>query len=311
MSTRTQIEYTGREGYSLQPEYQFSHNGFGLLQLSVNYEHDIDRAGKSWLDFARGAPLLPASGPLSNSLSESTWTLVKAEETGRDGNILRIKAMYAAIEGNAAVSQTEAVITSAAVSEPIESHPNFSVVQIPEIGDSKSSGDPVPLGGLFTNNAPPILQAAPDPKNPYRAYWVSGESSPGIFPWQFVSFLPTTDNKEVNRKAGVKSWFRPSITMRLTAYTSDSDIATETAYMVGWIMDATTFGLFSIPETYVNIVERDPIVSKKVGNGKNWLVTGTNVEVYGGLYKVTADLLLSGAVGWDPDIYPSYSQIAT
>lgn len=309
MTTRTQKQYTGTESKAiLQPDYQFSHNGYGLLQLSVNFDCDINEAGKSWLTFKRGDSFPATSGPLGTALNKVKWTLVKADEAGRDGDIMRIRAMYAAIEGDNTISQTEANITSAAVSEPIESHPNFSVIQVPAIANNGGPTNNQPLGGTFTNGTPPIIQNAPDPKNPFRAYWVTGQAGPGVFPWQFVTFLPTTNNTEVNRKAGVKSWFRPSITMRLTAYTSDAQAASDTAYRVGWIIDTDGYGIFSWPDVYDRIVADDPIISDEFGK-KNWLVTGTNVEVYGGLYKVTADLLLSGAVGWDPDIYPKNSQI--
>jgi hypothetical protein len=36
---------------------------------------------------------------------------------------------------------------------------------------------------------------------------------------------------------------------------------------------------------------------------KSFLVTGTSVERFGSLWKVTADLMLSGLSGWDKDIY--------
>lgn len=310
MATQTQKAYGVSPIYVLQPDYQFSHNGYGLLQLAANFDFDVNQAGKSSEStFLRGDPFPSGNGPLSDALKDYTWTLIKAEEVGRDGNLARIKAMYAAIEKPFDVTQTEATITSAAVSEPIESHPNFSVIQIPAINDPSREGPQVPLGGKFVNNTPPFPKYTFDPNNPYRAYWSSGQSTIGIFPYQFNAFLPTTNNNEVNRKAGVKSWFRPSITMRLTSYTSDIQKASETAYMVGWIIDTDGYGIFSWPDVYSRIVSDDPIVSEKFGNKKNWLVTGTNVEVYGGLYKVTADLLLSGAIGWDPDIYPTYSQM--
>jgi hypothetical protein len=38
---------------------------------------------------------------------------------------------------------------------------------------------------------------------------------------------------------------------------------------------------------------------------RNFLVTNCSVERFGNLFKVTADLMLSGLSGWDSDIYPS------
>jgi hypothetical protein len=307
-------EYGQNPEYVLQPDYQFSHNGYGLLQLACNFDVDISRAGESATIFRRGSALPNGGGPLSKALAggSTTWTLVKADEVGRDGNLARVRAFYAAIEGGETTSQTEATVTSAAVSESIESHPNFSVHQVPTIGVNGETynGSKVPLGGVFTNGSPPIIQSAADPKNPFRAYWYSQPGNPGVFPWQFIGFLPSTDNNNVNRKAGVKSWFRPAITMKLVAYTSDAQKATETGYSTGWIITQPSYGVFTIPEIYQNIVSQDPIKPEELGPSKNWLVTGTNVEIYGGLYKVTADLLLSGVLGWDTDIYPSQDSSA-
>lgn len=304
-------EYGRNPEYVLQPDYQFSHNGYGLLQLACNFDIDISRAGESSSVFVRGSAFPSSVGALGKALSGFGWTLVKADEVGRDGKLARVRAFYAAIEGKETVSQTEATITSSAVTESIESHPNFSVSQVPAIGvnGETHNGKKVPLGGLFTSGTPPILQSTPDPKNPFRAYWYSQPGFPGVFPWQFIGFLPSTDNTTVNRKAGVKSWFRPAITLKLVAYTSDAQKATETGYTTGWIITQPSYGIFNIPEIYQNIVEQDPI-KPETGTSKNWLVTGTNVEIYGGLYKVTADLLLSGVIGWDPDIYPSQDSSA-
>ena len=307
----TQKQYGKEPNYELQPDYQLSQNGYGLLQLSANFDVDSIAASSSANVFYRGAALPTGAGPLYNDLSRQTWTLVKCDEVGRDGNLTKVRAMYAAIDKiicPGGTSQTEAVITSTAVSEPIESHPNFSVIQIPKIADNgQGTAKGKPLGGEFTNGSPPIIQNDPDPKNPLRAYWVSGSSTPGVFPWQFTGFLPCTDNATPNIMAGVKSWFRPTITMRLTAYTDSADTAAHTAQRVGYIIENgdNGYGCFVIPDVYMKLVNDDPLSDGK----RNWLVTGTNVEVYGGLYKVTADLILSGVLGWNPDIYPLYSRV--
>ena len=34
-------------------------------------------------------------------------------------------------------------------------------------------------------------------------------------------------------------------------------------------------------------------------------IPNCSVEQFGGIYKVTADLMLSGIAGWDRDIYPN------
>lgn len=302
----TQQAYGVSPIYQLQPDYQFNHNGYGLLTLDATFVCDTNKAGQSGVEFARGSEFKAASGPLSSALKEKTWTCVKAEEVGKTGNLFTVKATYAAIE-EGDVTQTEASINSAAVSEPIESHPNFSKIQVPFIANNGTVSPPVPLGGIWTGNVPPPNPTQKDyVKNPFNALWSNVSGQPGILPFAFQGYIPFATNDRYNRKAGVKSWFRPTITMRLTGYTSAVGLATQTANRVGWIVDNPNFGMFVIPEPYDEL--REDGLDTVDGFRKNWLVTGTNMEIYGGLYKVTADLMLSGAVGWDPDIYPLYSR---
>lgn len=291
--------------YTLQPDYQFSHNGYGLLQLVANFAVDTNLAGSSTSMFARGASFpTGGGGSLSTALAGASWSCVKAEERGRDGNIAYVTAHYAAIDKNKGgmITDTEATLSSAAVSEPIETHPNFSKILCLQIAPSEGT----PLGGTLDENGPP-LDVNDTARNPYRAKWLPG-SIPGALNYQFVGFLPAQKiNDDVNRKAGVKSFLRPSVTLKLTAYTSDENMASETATYTGWISSKSGFGSFYIPTPYQKVAQTKLFIGsidKSLTGGPNWLITGVNMEVYGGLFKMQADLLLSGPMGWDKDIYP-------
>jgi hypothetical protein len=307
----TYKQFGAEPNFILQPDYQFSHNGYGLLQLTANYAVDIGSAGSSANFLKRGDALLEGSGLLNMALSyEKGWTCVKAEEKGRDGDIAYITGHYAAIVNNRDTTDTEAVMTSSVVSEPIESHPNFSVVQCPEIGDGTHA-----LGGKWLGNNPPAVDNNPD--NIYRAIWnisFSGQTQTKNITFAGFSPTDTTTTKTANRKAGVRSWMRPTITMRLTGYTKSSQLAQDTVKYVGWISGNGEVGALILPEAYQEIAN-DPLivnaadVSVNTKGQKNWLITSANMEVYGGLYKVTADLMLSGVLGWDRDIYPNYNAI--
>ena len=292
----------------LQSDYQFSHNGYGLCQLTLNYSADISIADRSRGLFRRGDNTLYGEGPLALALGDLTWTTIRAEEKGRDGNIAYWTVHFAAIddiEGDGETTATEATLTSAAVSEPIETHPNFSKILIPQMKPSKGT----PLGGTLSETGPPLTMNTVT--NPYRAKWLPG-SIPGAFNYQFVGFLPQQKvSEKVNIKAGVKSFFRPSVTMKLTAYTSNTALATETCKYTGWATRSKGWGVFQIPDAYsaialqplLKIEADDPALAK----GPSWLITGINMEVFGGLYKIQAELLLSGPMGWDADIYPYQS----
>lgn len=299
------IEHGTFSTWQLQPDYSFTHNGYGLVQLTATYATDYDNATDSSKDFARGTGL-PAGveGGLSSALAKLSWTCVKAEERGREGKMAYVTAYYAAIDKEHGDStETEATLTSAVVSENIESHFNFSKIQCAQVGDGVT-----PLGGKWKEGKPP---GVPSDDNPFRALWQqTANVQVNAMAYNFVGFAPTDSAKDPNRKAGVKTWMRPSVTMRLTGYTVDAAMAADTVKRVGWAIN-NQVGMLVIPAAYKSIQEEVLTlnitdVSKIRSTKKNWLITNSNMEVYGGLYKVSVDLLLSGVVGWDPDIYPYY-----
>jgi len=286
----------------LQPDFRFSHNGYGLCTLTANFAMDSTQACMSDVIFARGTPLLLTAikGDLGKAVGKQRWTVVRADETGRDGNVVIVTATYAAIS-NAMGSATEpeATVTSSVVAEPIESHPNFSKIQIERIGNGKV------LGGTWKGNVPPDPDSA---DNVFRAMWspITG-STTGVVQYNFMGFLPTKSGTKTNRKAGVKSWMRPSITMRLTGYTNDKSMAMDAVSKTWWVTPDGP-GFLKIPEVHQRMAQDDIGYANFDVNGgkaeKNWLIVSSNMEVYGGLLKCTVDLLLSGPAGWDPDIYP-------
>lgn len=303
-------EYGFNPEYILQPDVTVSDNGYGLLQLQANYVADASLVTNAPTIFFRGAGFNDGAGSLKGfqlgpKLKGEKWTCVRSETKGRDGGLINISVNYAAVSKlvGGVSTITEATITSAVVSEPIEAHPNFSKIQVEKIGDGK------PLGGTWDGNTPPEPKYDAE-KNPFIAYWgpVTG-STGGVVTYNFSGFLPTkTGDNKANRKAGVRSWMRPSVTMRLTGYTTDETLATDTARKTWWVVKDKV-GFLNVPLAYQKLLTDDLgtinlDVSTKGKNEKNWIVTSTNMEVYGGLYKVTADLLMSGVLGWDPDIYP-------
>lgn len=303
----TFIQHGVQPAYELQSDYAFSHNGYGLLQLTANYAIDIGAAGSSASKFKRGAGFVNGTGSLDMALFYYQWTCVKADEKGRDGNIAYIAAHYAAVDPDLGdTTETEAVCSASAVSEPIETHPNFSQILCKQIPSSKGT----PLGGKLGPSGPPLTMD-PVADNPYRAKWLIG-SVPGALNYQFVGFLPQQKSgQNVNRKAGVKSFLRPSVTLKLTAYTTNQESASQTASYTGWISGKAGFGILKIPPAYAKIAESQLKIDStdpSLSGGTNWLITAVNMEVFGGLYKVQADLLLSGPMGWDKDIYPEVTK---
>jgi hypothetical protein len=77
---------------------------------------------------------------------------------------------------------------------------------------------------------------------------------------------------------------------------------------VGWA-NYGNIGAIVLPPPYNTLLDEfDSDLPLTLPDGiqrnRNYLCTNASVEVYGGLYKVQADLMMSGIIGWDPDIYP-------
>jgi hypothetical protein len=301
--------------FVMQSDYRMNHNGYGLLQLTANFAAKSSYSGSVSLTFPRGGGLPAGYAATFLELNNHSWTCVRADEVGKDGDYIMITAQYAAIDSNVnggVITETEATITSSSVSEPITTHPNFTKRQLPQLGGTTPLGGKPPVSTLTINVRPtPSNPNAVDSRirNPNNAKWVPSQTGQTTS-YQFVDFLPQQlEDKDdnFNRKAGVRSYFRPSITMRLTGYTDSAVAAVDTCKYVWW-STKTGLGILSIPDIYKPILEDKLIIVSTDPNmkrGKDWLITGANMEVYGGLYKVTADLMLSGVAGWDPDIYPA------
>jgi hypothetical protein len=126
--------------------------------------------------------------------------------------------------------------------------------------------------------------------------------------FQFVGFLPQQKSTDsINIKAGVKNYYKPSNTLRCLFYVSTESAAVAYASYVGWVNNGRLYGL---PEAYVQLTTTGYggtfIYSEEWAAKihKSFLITNCSVERFGAIWKVTADLMLSGISGWDVDIYP-------
>lgn len=290
---------SGKE-WVLQSDWSLQADGFGLIQLTLNFIADQPVGDEITQDFKRGDPLSDAR--ITNMSSYNSCTVVKCSMNKLAGEFVKATVQYAGIDPQLSGESTltQVTIHSSAVSEPIQSHPNFTKNQVPKISGAK-------LGG---NHPPPIeVNSA---QNPFRAKWIPSTSGQTTS-YQFVDFLPSQkSDQEVNRKAGVKNYFRPNITMKLLCYTTNGTLAKESVQKVGWVTSGN-FGPFELPSPYSEIHEDglDFVATQgQKATQKNWIITGCNVEIFGALYKCQADLMLSGVAGWDSDIYP-YSDDAT
>ena len=289
----------------VQPGWTVDTDGFGLLQSTVMFKMARINLGIFTTIFYRGA-----SHPDANYTQLKMWRATMTEEKGET---VMVRADYCGLDSNVSergYSDPQIQMTSAAASESIQSHPNFFHHYCTSIGGSSPLAGPPPAGGGFE----------PDTfLNPNRALWTPKVAGAGsVNNCQFIGFIPPQSDsldQTPNIKAGVRSYYKPQLNLRVLFYMNTEDDALELASYVGWI---TTGTKFKLPNAYKRLGK--PSADGGFAGGinyeeewktlikPNFLVTNCSVELYGTIYKVTADLMLSGIGGFDPDIYPVISE---
>jgi len=288
---------------SMEPNWTLETDTFGLVQSTVNFKQDLTffLSANGILNFPRGMP---------HPVLSSYLFLHKASASIEKGNIVNITANYCGIDPEMSDGYTIPIVSMVGSSsaEDITHHPNFTKKNCTSISAGKVlAGPPPPAPYSFDKNPS---------TNPNRALWTpSAQNGALVTQPSFVAFLPPDNGTGINIKAGVRSYYKPQITLRLTMYVgggSDSTAGANAGQLAsynGWITNGSTFKL---PDAYKNLT----VDGGYPGNfqyssdfaayvNRSFLVTNVSMELFGKIYKVTADLMLSGINGWDKDIYPS------
>jgi hypothetical protein len=289
---------------TLQPGWTVESDGFGLLQSRCTFKMDTEKATTVFAitQFNRGD-----SHPIADYAG---LKLYKASYVTEKGGVSTITAEYCGVDSYthpSGLTDPQCAMVGSSASEDISHHPNFIRLN------------------CTSNNMSGILAGPPDPNggpiNPAgfnNALWTPKVTDQGAQTYQqFIGFMPsqTAEVTKINIKAGVKSYYKPQITVRVLFYVQKGDeTATQAealtfASYVGWNDSGI---LFRLPEPYRRLA-----VANGYGGSPNYvpeyrakirtsfLITNCSVELFGTTCKVTADLMLSGISGWDKDIYPS------
>lgn len=288
-----------------QPGWQVEADGFGLLQAQVKFKWTNSQLPNFTTVFAKGTTFQSLVGAItpSNLAQLKVW---KANYVYEKADTVTVTADFCGIDpsvNSGTKTITQVVMTGSSASEPIEHHPNFQklncITGVPPMS-SVLAGFPNGTGW----DGDPV-------SNPNRALFRPAVASGGTTQgFQFVGFLPYQNSSEtrVNIKAGVKNYYKPSNTLRCLFYVSDEQTAVGFASYVGW---TTSGALYQLPDSYKNLAlggyGGSFIYSAEwtAMLRRGFLITNCSVEQFGGIWKVTADLMLSGMSGWDKDIYPN------
>jgi hypothetical protein len=290
-----------------QPGWQVEADGFGLLQAQVKFKWTNSQITNFTTVFAKGTTFQSLVGEIAPS-NLSQLRVWKANYVYEKADTITVTADFCGIDpsvNSGTKTITQVVMSGSTASEPIEHHPNFLVVNSP-------TGLP-PMNKVLAGFPPASGWDKEITTNPNRALWTPKVVSGGaIQGQQFVGFLPNQEISEyeagnINIKAGIKNYYKPANTLRCLFYVNNEATAVAFASYVGWNTNGNLYGL---PDSYKGLATGQyggsflytALYLSKINRG--FLITSCSVEQFGGIWKVTADLMLSGISGWDPDIYP-------
>lgn len=179
------------------------------------------------------------------------------------------------------IGYTDAQITgvSTTTAQPIETHPNFTII---------TDGS---IGGIL---AGPPANPSSNPNKPI--FTASGEPTA---PWRFEGFgLPADGTR--NKKAGIRQFLRPMYSVRGMMFFNQ-----EQGALVATMTNGVGRTLFSAADMFKLITPGDVLGAL---SPQLCLLTAANAECigtpenYAGI-KVVYDIMVGGELGWDPDIY--------
>jgi hypothetical protein len=184
------------------------------------------------------------------------------------------------------IGYTDAQITgvSNTTAQPIETHPNFTLVTDPTIGD----------GSLTQILAGPPAAPSSNPNKPI--FIPSGDA---FAPWRFDGFgLPADGTR--NKKAGIRHFLRPMYSVRGMMFFNK-----EQGFRAGIMTNAVGRTLKTTGDMFKLITPGDILGAL---SPELCLLTAANAECigtpddYAGI-KVVYDIMIGGELGWDPDVY--------
>lgn len=272
----TRIDYgDSLEAPRIQPSGGFQVDGYGVAQgqqvfIQDSQDSNIETTvavytnGVSW-----------GGGPAY--LKSHTAKVVYQK-----GGVAQITVDYFGVAETGAVSKPQITGIATASAQPIETHPNFTVIQDSSIGSTPLAG--YPPNNLTTANKPIFVQST----DPYAT-------------WQFRGFGLRSDG-QVNIKAGIRQYLQPMATLRGQIFLGYSMRAASAAFIqaVGKRVSNADLTKLIEPAELVGAIQS--------GDQNMVLLTSANCEVIGNpenccAIKVTYDLMVGGFYGFDTDIY--------
>jgi hypothetical protein len=262
-----------------QPGGTIAVDAYGLCQAQLTFAIDSTVVNAAITAFSAGLDYPDSLGFPMKSYKFTT-------SSGKAG-VVMVTVDYMGIQRTA--GWTDAAVSGIATTtaQPIETHPNFTIVTQSLIG----------AGSATQILAGPPMRPSTNANKPI--FVPTGQAD---YPWQFDGFgLPSNGTRNI--KAGVRQYLRPMPNIRGTIFftPTNKNKAIRMANTVGWTLnnDADLGVLLN------------PFTAEGSDAYKKVLMTSANMECIGvpsnpAGFKVTYDLMIGGDLGWDKDIYGPY-----
>jgi len=260
------------------PSGSINIDSFGLVQAQVVFTADSSDANLTdVIDmFSMGVPY-PYSVGFDMTSHKYAFAL-------QPGGIATFTVDYMGVARGVGYTDCQITGVSNTTAQPIETHPNFTIVTDPTIGNQSTTQI---LAG------PP---AAPS-SNPNKPIFIP--SGDAYAPWRFDGFgLPADGTR--NRKAGIRHFLRPMYSVRGIVFFNK-----EQGYRVATMTNGVGRTLKTENDMFKLITPNDILGAL---SPELCLLTAANAECigtpdnYAGI-KVVYDIMIGGDLGWDSDIY--------
>ena len=263
-----------------QPTGVISIDAFGLAQAQLTFALDSDPSNiQGRIDYLQSFHGTAYPDSLGFDMKSYKYSYVSKE-----GGVTMLTIDYMGIANDSGWTDCQITGVSSTTAQPIETHPNFTLVTDNTIGN----GSPTQILA-----GPP---AAPS-SNPNRPIFVP--SSDYTAPWRFDGFgLPADGTR--NPKAGIRQFLRPMYTVRGVVFFNP-----ENGYRAAYMTNGVGRTLKTDGDMHALITPNDILGAQAK---ESCLLTAANAECIGSpagyaAIKVVYDIMIGGETGWDSDIY--------
>jgi hypothetical protein len=278
----TRLDYGNPLGwaeYVAAPQGSITCDAYGLVQSQLVFT--VDSADEQIVNVLNTASFANAPYPYNIGIE---MTAYKYAISFQPGGVATVTIDFVGIKRESGITDCQITGVSNTTAQPIETHPNFTVVTDDTIG----------------NQSPTQILAGPPSQpssNPNKPIFIP--SGDVYAPWRFDGFGLAADGTR-NRKAGIRHFLRPMYSVRGVVFFNRAQ---------GYRAAAMTNGVgrtLSNEDDMFKLITPNDILGAL--SPDLCLLTAANAECIGspdyyGAIKVTYDIMIGGELGWDSDIY--------